>query len=146
HAPEIYKNKAELNKLAELLSGRVARPLPQGVPAEASAATKIEFTDKSATNFLAKLAAQKAAFEKESTLTRGIIKYPLGAAGSGMTPLLKPLILIGVVAQIMFSAFTLGFGATAVVSAIATCVGFCIYTSLNQGPTETWTTAAKGNM
>src|SRR6516225_11218741 len=61
HTPEVYKSKAELNKLAQMLTDkyRAAQPLPGG--AEPSTPTTIEFTDKSSVDFLTKLAAQKAA-------------------------------------------------------------------------------------
>jgi len=60
HAPEVYKSKGELDKLATMLSAKfsTAPPLQRGAKARPSTATKIEFTDKSSDTFLNKLATQ----------------------------------------------------------------------------------------
>jgi hypothetical protein len=79
HTPEVYKSKAELNKLAKMLSDKIGTPSP-------STATKIEFTDRSSDNFLAKL-ANPLAFGEEARLQsqwgaidfRLIKKDPVGA-------------------------------------------------------------------
>src|SRR5262245_61711892 len=67
YTPEVYKSKAELDKLAKMLSDKfgTAQPLQRGATAEPSTATKIEFTDKSSAAFFTKLASQKAAYDKE---------------------------------------------------------------------------------
>lgn len=66
HTPEVYKNKAELDKLAKMLSDKfgTARPLPRRATAEPSTVTRIEFTDLGSADFLAQLAADKVALEK----------------------------------------------------------------------------------
>src|SRR5262245_18995017 len=81
HTPEVYKNKDELNKLAQMLSEkfRSAQPLPGGT--EPRSATKIEFTDKSSTCFLTKL-QDPFAFGNEAANVwsfRSIKKDPIGA-------------------------------------------------------------------
>ena len=82
---------------------RTAQPLPRGATAEPSTPSTIEFTDKSSADFLTKLAAQTAAYEEESAIAgnlwtdidlRLIKKYPLGAAGSGLSNLLKLIIIV----------------------------------------------------
>jgi hypothetical protein len=90
--PEVYKTKAELGKLAQMLSDkfRTAQPFPGRATAEPSTATKIEFTANSSADFLTKLATQRVAFDAEVAkrvkenraverlrLSR---KYPLGAS------------------------------------------------------------------
>jgi hypothetical protein len=66
HTPEVYKGKAELDKLAKMLSDKfgTAPPLLRRATAEPSTATTIEFTDIGSADFLSKLAADKAALEK----------------------------------------------------------------------------------
>jgi TIR domain len=66
HTPEVYKSKAELDKLAKMLSDKfgTAPPLPRRATAEPSTATTIEFTDIGSADFLSKLAADKVALEK----------------------------------------------------------------------------------
>ena len=79
HTPEVYKSKAELNKLAKMLSDKLRTTSP-------STATKIEFTDRSSDNFLAKL-VNPLAFAEEAKLQsqwgaldfRLIKKDPVGA-------------------------------------------------------------------
>src|SRR5262245_41186740 len=100
HTPEVSKGKAELDKLAKKLADKfkTAQPLPRGPAAEPSTAPKIDFSDKSSSDFLKKLATQKVEFEKglEGVVDSGpldwrseverlhlIKKYPLGAAGTG---------------------------------------------------------------
>ena len=127
HAPEVYRSKAELRKFAQMLTDkyRTAQPLPRGATAEPSTATKIEFSDKSSDDFLTKLAAQ----------TR-----------SGLSTLLKTILLIAAVLPAMISAFILGPALTAVASAIVLGLGFCIYTSYTRAPSELWVDAAKRNI
>jgi hypothetical protein len=77
HTPEVSKGKAELDKLAQMLSDkfRTAQPLlggttaqlPRGATAEPSTATKIEFNDKSSSDFLTKLGAQVDSFANKWT-------------------------------------------------------------------------------
>jgi len=64
HTPEVYK-KSELHKLAQMLTDKfkAPEPLTQGTAREP--APKIEFTDKSASSFIAKLATQYVQYEKE---------------------------------------------------------------------------------
>jgi hypothetical protein len=68
HTPEVYTNRAELQKLAEVLNGKFKQPPRSGIAPKPSTTAKIEFTDKSARKFFAnlqKLQAQRLAFEKE---------------------------------------------------------------------------------
>jgi hypothetical protein len=71
HTPEVFKSKAELNELAQMLSDKysTARPLPR--VATEPTTTKIEFTDKSSADFLTRLSTQTAAYEKEAQ--RGLL-------------------------------------------------------------------------
>jgi len=99
HTPEVSKGKAELDKLAKMLSDKfkVAQPSPRGATAEPSTSTKVEFSAKSSADFLTKSKAQQAAFTKEAlSMRKGpgwrgevehfqnrvrlIKKYPLGYA------------------------------------------------------------------
>jgi len=102
HTPELYKSKAELDKLAQTLSDkfRTAQPLPRGGTAEPSTATKIEFTAKSSADFLTKLRAQAVAFEQQFTkenvpFLRSTINNPLGFLGWLLGLILGVIILIG---------------------------------------------------
>ena len=157
HTPEVYKNKAELNKLAQMLTDkyRAARPLPGG--AEPITPTNIEFTDKSSADFFTKLAAQKAAYEEESAIPGGlwtdkidlhlIKKYPLGAAGSGLSNLLKLIILALIVfPPVAFLDQMFDPVISAVFYSILAGLGFCIYTSFNRATNEKWVTAAERNI
>jgi TIR domain-containing protein len=159
HTPEVYKSKAELDKLAKMLSDKfkTAQPLPQGATAEPPAAAKIEFTDKSSADFLMKLKAQKAAYEEESAIAGGlwtdeidlrlIKKYPLGAAGSGLSNLLKVIIIILLAfppAEFLDQMFDPVI--SAVFYSILVGLGFCIYTSFNRATNEKWVTAAERNI
>jgi hypothetical protein len=81
HTPEVYKNKDEFIKLAQMLTDKykTAQPLPGG--AEPRTPTKIEFTDKSVTSFLTKL-QDPWAFGNEAANVwsfRSIRKDPVGA-------------------------------------------------------------------
>ena len=81
HTPEVYKSRDEFIKLAQMLRDkyRTAQPLPGGT--EPRTAIKIEFTDKSVTNFLTKL-QHPWAFGNEAANVwsfRSIKKDPIGA-------------------------------------------------------------------
>jgi hypothetical protein len=67
HTPEVSKSKAELDKLAQMLSDkfRIAQPLPREA-AEPSTVTKIEFSDKSSADFLTKALTQILEFRVAS--------------------------------------------------------------------------------
>jgi hypothetical protein len=157
HTPEVYKNKAELNKLAQMLTDkyRAAQPLPGG--AEPSTPTKIEFTDRSSADFLTKLAAQKTAYEEESGVPGGlwtdgidlrlIKKYPLGAAGSGLSNLLKVIIIALITfPPVAFLDQMFEPLISAIFYSILVGLGFCIYTSFNRATNEQWVTAAERNI
>jgi TIR domain len=101
HTPEVYK-KAELQELAQILTEKFKAPQPstQGTAPGPSTAPKIEFTDKSASNFIAKLAAERAAYKSElaenKPAIRAIRKHPVGAAlgiGLGVLYLLAYIFL-----------------------------------------------------
>jgi hypothetical protein len=83
--PEVYK-KAELQELAQILTEKfkAPQPLTQGTAPGPGMAPKIEFTDKSASNFIAKLAAERTAYKSEwaenKPAIHAIIKHPVGAA------------------------------------------------------------------
>jgi hypothetical protein len=110
HTPEVYK-KTEFSKLAQILSDKfkALQPLTEGT-VRGPAAKKIEFTDKSVSNFIAKLETQRAQYEKEvaesqkenwGNWRRGAVpgifslirKYPLGAALS-IAGVFVPLIVL----------------------------------------------------
>jgi hypothetical protein len=108
HTPEVYK-KNELHKLAQLLADKfkASQPLTEGAVPRPTA--KIEFTDKSASNFVAKLGTQRVQYEKElrrptlptpssvlDTL-RLMRKKPLGAAVSIVVTVLPVTIGAGLV-------------------------------------------------
>jgi len=64
HTPEVYK-KSELHKLAQMLTDKFKAPQAFTQVTAREAAPKIEFTDKSASSFIAKLATQYVQYEKE---------------------------------------------------------------------------------
>jgi TIR domain len=76
HTPEVYKSKAERDRLAQMLSDKfkTAQPLlggttaqlPRRPTAEPSTAPKIEFSDKSSSDFLTRLDKCTAQFESFS--------------------------------------------------------------------------------
>src|SRR5262249_25236622 len=158
HTPEVYKSKAELNKLAQMLTDkyRTAQPLPRGATAEPSTPSTIEFTDKSSADFLTKLAAQTAAYEEESAIAgnlwtdidlRLIKKYPLGAAGSGLSNLLKLIIIVLLAfAPALFLDQMFDPLLSAMVYSILVGLGFCIYISFNRATNEKWVMAAERNI
>jgi hypothetical protein len=118
HTPEVSKGKAELDKLAKMLSDKfkIAQPSPRGATAEPSTSTKVEFSAKSSADFLTKSKAQQAAFTKEALsmqATKGwgwraevehfrnrvrlIKKYPLGYARFWLLFILGMASLMGLV-------------------------------------------------
>jgi hypothetical protein len=78
---------------------------------------------------------------------RLIKKYPLGAAGSGLSNLLKVIIIVLIAFPLpafldqMFDPVI-----SAVFYSILVGLGFCIYTSFNRATNEKWVTAAERNI
>src|SRR5262249_22307899 len=115
-----------------------------------------EFTDKSSADFLTKLAAQTAAYEEESAIAgnlwtdidlRLIKKYPLGAAGSGLSNLLKLIIIVLLAfAPALFLDQMFDPLLSAMVYSILVGLGFCIYISFNRATNEKWVMAAERNI
>jgi TIR domain len=155
HTPEVYKNKAELNKLAQMLTDKYtgAQPSPRGATGEPSTSTKVEFSDKSSADFLTKLKAQQAAFDEEVSSTwamgewRGqleryclIKKYPLGAA-PGL--LLVILMLFAPSGMLLVQMKKLSLTTSAAGYAILVGLVFSIYVSYQRPADERWIDFAK---
>jgi hypothetical protein len=86
HTPEVYKSKAELDKLAKILSDKFKTAQPLAGEPKPGAAGKIEFSDKASSDFFKKLAqpwtfGDEAARESQwgALDFRLIKKDPLGA-------------------------------------------------------------------
>jgi TIR domain len=86
HTPDVYRSKAELDKLAQMLSEKCSTQLPRGATSEPSTAAKVKFSDKSSADFLSKLSepfafGDYAAVESKWSVLdfRLIKKDPLGA-------------------------------------------------------------------
>ena len=160
HTPAVYKSKSELDEFARMLSDKYRTAQASGVTLGPNGATEIKFNVNSSDDFLTQLAAQRLAYKKEYSefstdwspeawkrTFRLIKKYPLGAAGSGLSNLLK-LIIIVLLAFLPLEFLDQMFDPviSAVFYSILAGLGFCIYTSFNRATNEKWVTAAERNI